>query len=145
MLHGFKDFFEFEADIDSIKQHNKKPEDYLQAMQRELGIHFADLPERITTGPIKMGCRMYNTAVWRILKPVKDNDCHVRIQLDPDNSPNLNSNTYLVKNGEKILFNGKPDDKVYVIPRRTIIDILQKPFLATVQSNLSGGGMPAQI
>jgi hypothetical protein len=151
-LSGFRSYFE--ASVHSLKKqhgghkkHHSDPEDHLNAIGRELSVHMADLPQRFTTGPIEMGDRMYNTACWRLLQPVEDDAHYIRIQLDPEYSPNLDQNTYLIMpGGEKISYHGDPDTKVYLIKRKTLVDILSRPWQSAGQGGAGGappgGGMP---
>lgn len=123
-LTGFKLFIEQE-----------KAANYIDGLERELGISVDEIPEMIETGPVEVDGIFYNQAIWQIIKPIDQSDAFVRIKLWQSNSPNLDQRAYTKKeDGKMVPYEGDPTGKIHIITMDQLAKILGKGWTAAQPS-----------
>ena len=137
-LKGFKLFFE--RQLNSLKK--DKPEDHLDAMQRELGIDINSLDDRFLSGPIALEDEglWFNQAEWEIVKPVEQNDPFIRLKFIKSHSPNINQ-TILVKSedGSWANYPGDVTGRTFMVTRGKFAKMYGRPWLSALGGGPGGG------
>jgi hypothetical protein len=136
-MEGFKFYFERELK-------SSKPEDYFSAVDRELGIKPDQFPEYFLSGPVYFPEEglYFNQAVWKIIKPVYENDLFVRLKYHKSDSPNLNSRAYRKdSSGEMHPYPGDVTGAVFLMPMDKFCNLITRGQLSkSSQSGFGGFG-----
>ena len=143
MKLNFKRFLT-EDEARSLKKDKGEEENYLQGMNRELGIDPNSITEFIESGPIEISDEglFFNQAIWKIIKPLDINDKFARIQFHKSLSPSLNQHCYRRRDDGKM----EPAQenltgRIFLIPLKKLADMLGKPWQSA--GGAGGGGMGA--
>lgn len=123
----------------------EEPENYIDGMERELGIDPNTLPDFIESGPIEIPDEniLYNQAIWRVIKPIESGDKFIRIQFHKSKSPNLNQHCYRRKeDGSLVPYIGKIEGAIHLIPIDQFAEILGRGWQAAAGAP---GGLPGGI
>jgi hypothetical protein len=153
-LSGFRQFIEDEthslekghqSGVGHKGSNEDKPENYLDGMWRELGIHPDDIPDIIESGPIEFDGIYYNQALWKVIKPIDLKDEYVRIQFHKSLSPNINQRAYRRKdNGKMEPYEGQPDTNTHLITIEQLAKMLGRDW-TTVTGQQGQGGPPPMV
>lgn len=142
---NFADWFWTEDKTRNLKPHQgKDKENYVQGMQRELGINPNSIPDFIESGPVELPDEglVFNQAVWQVVKPIDANDEYVRIKFHKSLSPNLNQHCYVKQHdGQLMPVNGDISNKVFVITLDKLSEMLGRGWAPAMQQQ-AGGGQP---
>lgn len=125
-LDSFKTFLEDKTR--SLKKPDGKPEDYLDGLDRELGIDpSVSIPQYVESGPVHFEDEglWFNQAVWEVLKPVEKNDMFVRVRLVKFTSPNLNQRVYRRReDGQMEPYTGPLSTTVHLIKKEKLAEMM---------------------
>lgn len=122
----------------------EKPENHIDALNRELNIDPNTIPEFIETGQIEFPEEglLYNQAIWRVIKPIDKGDKFVRIQFHKSMSPNLDQVVLKRQHdGSLARYTGPMDNKIHLLPMERFAQIFSLPWQTTLAAGGMGGGM----
>lgn len=140
-LNGFRQFIAEDA-VRSLKKGSK--ENYFDGLKRELGIDINLIPDFIESGPIELEDEglWYNQAVWQVIKPINQNDTHVKVKFHKSLSPNINQRCYIKKpDGKMQPYMGDPSDRIHLITMKKLAEMMGKGWETAVQ-NMSSPTTP---
>jgi hypothetical protein len=126
-----------------ILQEKKKPENYIDGMSRELNIDPNSIPDFIETGPIEIPEEglLYNQAIWRVIKPIREDDKFVKIQFHKSLSPNLDQVVLKrLPDGQLTKYPGPLNNKIHIITIDKFAEIFARPWQTVIQGAAMGGG-----
>lgn len=145
-LGSFKKFMEKVSLGSPSDQDDKKgkPENFLDGMWRELGIDPNSLPEFFQAGPVHLSDEglWFNTAVWRIIKPINKDDPFVRVKFHKSIGPNLNQTAYRKENGKMVPYVGSDlPTRVFMITPNKLSEMIGIGWSPAVQGAAAGGSL----
>lgn len=120
----------------------KDTENYVDGMKRQLSIDPNSLPD-VHSGPIEIEDEglWYNSAIWKIKKPINPSDKFVRIIFHKSLSPNADQAVWRKReDGEWIPYEGNPSGRVHMVTMDKFSKILGQGWESAVQAAQAGGG-----